>query len=278
MAEFTIADIRRIDNLPTLPRVVIEVNRLMQNPDVSLQQVGEVIEKDLALAPRILKLVNSSFFGLQAQVASIPRAMVLLGINQVRNAVYAVSVLEAMGGHDSEVQGMWRHGAAVAAVAQYLARQAAPVHRENAFTAGLLHDIGKFIIWHHFPDIYNDGGTAEDSGRHPAGLQRMPMNIRWHAEVGAYLAELWQLPPILRDAIRHHHRPSAAEIDDTLAALVHVADLAVHLINIPAAAVPLDMPDPNLNANFRTWLKNPHQWLGEVNDHIAAAGEFFKKD
>lgn len=270
----------RIRDLPTLPAVALEVNRLLEDADSPVEAISSLIEKDQALTARILKLVNSSFFGLQSQVASIRRAMVLLGSNQVRNAVYALTVLEAVGRTGEEIRRMWQHGAAVAAAAQHmaLALKAPRTIRENAFTAGLLHDIGKLIIWCHFPEILAGAAVCTTCSGDTIQLLDTPDSAVGHAEVGAYMARRWRLPEILQDAIRHHHRPSAVQVDGMLAALVHVADLVVHQIDPTAGAVPLDMPDPALSDDLRAWLTAPDDRLAEVAAQIEAAGHFFNQE
>jgi len=273
-------ELDRIRDLPTLPSVAVEINRLMADEDSPVDAISALIEKDLVLSARILKLVNSSFFGLPSQVASIHRAMVLLGFNQVRNAVYAVTVLEAVGRSGSEAPRMWRHGAAVAATAQFIARDMmlAREIRENSFTAGLLHDIGKFVLWRHFPDLYGrleEGAGGEDSATERPEMKESAVT---HAEVGAHLLRRWQLPKALLDATRFHHRPSKAEIDPLLAALVQLADQVVHRIEGTRSTVQSDLLDPPQSDALAEWRETPQERLAEVAAHIAAATEFFSEE
>lgn len=272
--------LERIRDLPTLPTVAIKINALIGDEESPLDAIGSLIENDIALTARLLKLVNSSFFGLQSQVASIRRALVLLGLNQVRNAVYAVTVLDAVGRNGTAVQDMWRHGAAVAATAQLLAvkMKAPPACRENAFTAGLLHDIGKFIIWRHLPEISDHPIPSSISAIEAVHLLESSAKAIHHAEVGGYLASRWQLPESLRDAIHNHHQPSMAKTDIMLAALVHVADLVVHQIDLSAGGIQPGIPDPALPDEFRNCLDASPEWQTELAEHIDAAGQFFNKE
>jgi len=273
-------ELDRIRDLPTLPSVAVEINRLMADEDCPVETISALIERDLALSTRILKLVNSSFFGLPSQVASIRRAMVLLGFNQVRNAAYAVTVLEAVGRDGCEAEQMWHHGAAVAAAAQYLAgdmKLARPI-RDNAFTAGLLHDIGKFVLWQHFPDLYTpiDGdAVVGDNAMERSGMKEDAVT---HPEVGAYLLRGWQLPKILLDATRSHHCPSEAKIDPLLAALVQLADQVVHRIAGTRSTVLADPLDPPQSDALSEWRQAPQERLAKVAAHIAAATQFFSEE
>lgn len=268
----------RIRDLPTLPAVAVKLNRLLEDPDVTVEAVSGLIEKDQALSLSLLRLVNSSFFGLQAQVASVRRAVVLLGFNQVRNAVVAVSILVAIGREGAEAERLWRHGAAVAATCQCLAGKIAPQKKEDAFTAGLLHDIGKLILWRYFPRRQHELWVQAAAEGVPQHRLEERCGGAGHAAVGAYLARTWRLPRRLEDAIGHHHQPSAATYDPDLAGLVHLADLAVRGLKPEPDAPPPGGPDPAWGADLRARLDAAGDWMADVAQSIAAAEHFFSKD
>ena len=277
MTEFSLAAIERVDNLPTLPQVAIEVNRLMQDPDVSLPQVSGLIEKDLALTPRILKLVNSSFFGLSSRISSIPRAVVLLGFNTVRSALLSVAVIDAMATGRSDdtfnIPSFWKHSLTVAVISRYISQQTGLVDKENAFTAGLLHDIGKVVLWQHFKDWFI-------TVREKTAPQSLPFyrgedqeDDFCHAGVGAFLARRWQLPDLLCRAIRFHHLPGRGA-QDAIEDVIYLANLLSHFV---AGEEDGYRPEEAaLNADNPAWTvaNDVHQWYPALADEIEEACQF----
>jgi len=280
MTELSLAAIDRIDNLPTLPQVVVEVNRLMQDPDVSLQQVGELIEKDLALAPRILKLVNSSFFGLSTRISSISRAVVLLGFNTVRSALFSVAVIDAMAsGRDDglfNIQSFWKHSLTVAVISRYISQQTGLADKENAFTAGLLHDIGKIVLWQHFNPWFK--AIHEKAVREGLPLFRIEDQEGdfSHAAIGAHLAQKWQLPEVLCRAIRFHHRPTR-DANAAPEGIIHVADILSHCVADNNNSYRLEEAAVDVNDPPWAVVKDVHQWYPAIADEIEEACQFFLK-
>ena len=140
----------RIKDIPTLPTIVFELNQHLQNPETSIAKVSETIEKDQAMALRILKLVNSAFYGFRSKVSDVKNAVVLLGFNAVRNAIVSVSVINALPKtllfQDFEMIEFWKHSLAVAVTSKNIAQKAGTESPDNCFVGGLLHDVGKVIM------------------------------------------------------------------------------------------------------------------------------------
>ncbi len=205
-----VAFLKKIDairDLPTLPQVALEINRLLDNPGATISQVSNIIRKDQAVASKMLRLVNSSFFGLEKQVSTISRAVVILGFNTVRNALVSVSILKAMKGARNErvdFSSFWRHAISCAVVSKLFARSSHLGAPEDAFTAGLIHDIGKLVLAKYFPDQFVKILEKKDFGRpfYDSEIDVVPVH---HNEIGAHLARRWRLPALICDAVHYSH-------------------------------------------------------------------------
>lgn len=220
-----------LEDLPTLPTIYTQISELVRDPKVSVADVAKVIEMDQAITSKILRLVNSSFFGFSRQVTSIRQAVVLLGFTTVQNTVLSVSVFDAVA--TNNVQGFnlkefWRHSIGCGVICTSLDRLLKTGHHDETFVAGLLHDIGKLILDRYFEKEYaqavdytlKNGTTFYDGERLIIGST--------HDEIGEYLAERWKLPYTLVEAIALHHQPSNLRSDPKLVALVHTSDVFAH--------------------------------------------------
>ncbi len=271
----------RIDDLPTLPVIAMEVNTMLQDYNTSIQDLCRVIENDQALVPRILKLVNSSFYGFKSKIANIDRAIILLGFNTIRNAIISVAVLDAFSMKKINVEGFdikefWAHSVAVAVISRYLSAITRSCAPEDAFTAGLLHDIGKIVIAQYFPDIFKkilESIKINSISFYEAEKKEIPIN---HARLGTYLAKKWKLPDSLSDTIRYHHAVKKNVTDSNLLMVVHTADIITNEC--------LDNTEPELDSSLifpeatdamSPYLNTLPEWLPEVKEEINSACEFF---
>ena len=147
-----------IDDLPTLPTIAMEANKYLQDYDTSIRKLSQIIEKDQAMVPRILKLVNSAFFGFRSKIGNISHAIILLGFNTVRNVVVSVSIFDRFSKKGTienfDILEFWHHSIAVAVMSKHLAAATRCLSPYDAFTAGLLHDIGKLVLCQYFPDLF----------------------------------------------------------------------------------------------------------------------------
>jgi putative nucleotidyltransferase with HDIG domain len=224
-----------VGDLPTLPVVFQELFSRMQDPDAQVSELAEVIARDQALTAKILKLVNSAFYGRPSQVSTIGRAVIILGFQAVRSAALAVSVFERFKGLESaagnfRLEDFWRHSVAVSCLAKQLAMVLNRCEPEDAYVAGLLHDTGKLVMLQHFPEDVDDliraAGEQQLAWRDCEELL-FPIN---HAAIGRALFRAWDFPAAVIEAVACHHRPEAASRHAELTALVHLADyLATHL-------------------------------------------------
>ncbi|HMD49975.1 MAG TPA: response regulator [Bryobacteraceae bacterium] len=253
-----------IGELPALPSTYAALVHALDEPDTSLDQVGAIVERDVAVAAKVLQLVNSSFFGLSREVATIPMAVGYLGFETLTQLVVTVEVFRtfACGPHMAAfVEEVQRHSRCVAAIAARL-----PVPRQKAGTlsvAALLHDVGKLIMATRLTGQFELALKASQDRNCPLHTLEEEITGTTHAEVGAYLLALWGLPsPVVTAVSQHHHPVSAAAdtaIDIRLA--LHLADMleneaAGHLENLlPGALEEFCKDSVEWSESLREWRK-----------------------
>jgi putative nucleotidyltransferase with HDIG domain len=193
-------------NLPTIPTVLARILQLVDQESTSGRDLIEVIEHDQALTAKMLRLANSAFFGQSRKVATIPRAVVLLGFTTVRNLALGVKVWDALGTGVSRahLEELWQHAVAVALATKALTARLCAGDPDEAFTAGLLHDAGRLAMAMRLHEEYwiGVGGAAESQAIDTIESATFGVD---HAEVGAWMLEGWDLPPGIVEAVREHH-------------------------------------------------------------------------
>lgn len=229
--------IARLKQLPSLPSAVSEVLASFGNEDVDVDTIAHQIARDQALTARVLRVANSSFYGLQTKVGTIHEAVVVLGFRAVRSMVLAVGMngafrVDQCPGFDAPAY--LRHGAGVALAARSLAPLMGQ-SPELAFTAGLLHDIGVLVLASSFSRPYAEAlAYRKQHDCFVVEAERTVLGID-HAEVGGLLAETWRFPASIREAIAYHHSPADAS-EESLANLIHVADATTRALGLSGAA------------------------------------------
>ena len=217
--------IEQLGDLPTLPHVVQKLASMIGRPNVSAEEIGTLIEKDQVLAAKVLRLANSPFYGFPSRIASVPHAVVVLGLNVVKGLTLRATAHDIM--KDAGLGQLWRHSLGVAITAQLLGKRLEMKNVEEVFVAGLLHDIGKVILYVKWPDVGKKIKAANPSGDRPMMQIEQDLYEVSHAEVGGWLANAWHLPATLREPILFHHQPGAAQDAQLQTAVVHVADVLV---------------------------------------------------
>jgi len=197
-------------NLPTIPPVLASILAILSSDTAGARQLVEVIEKDQSLTAKLLKLANAAFFGQPRRVATIPRAILLLGFTTVRNLALGVKVWDTLGGRieKERLAALWDHAVVVGSCARGLGGGLRACDPDEAFTAGLLHDIGRLVMAGKFGPLYwetVDAATLDD----PDWEREQATFGVDHADVGAWVLEAWNLPAIIVESVRLHHRGTA---------------------------------------------------------------------
>jgi putative nucleotidyltransferase with HDIG domain len=220
----------RIDSLPSPPKIYWELTAALADPGVSMESVAAIIEQDPALAAKLLQLVNSPYFGIAKPVLALRPAVAYLGFELIRGVVLTAHILRTFDGAPPIPGCRVEHLQSYALVTAKVARRLVPRGdaAEQAFTAALLHDVGKIVIAAAFPDRFAEVLRASESGEklfHEAEREMLGFG---HAEVGAYLLALWGLPHPIVEAAAYHHTPTrVAQRGFELVGIVHVADAIV---------------------------------------------------
>jgi len=218
---------KAMNELPPLPMAVQKLLAVMNDEKSSADDVTQVLSSDQALAGKILKLVNSSFYGMSGEVSTITRAVVVLGFSGVRNVAMGfgmVSAMKKMGG--TSMAEFWDHAIAAGAGAQAMAEEMGPGNDpEEAFIAGLMHDIGHVVLANAAPDEWRQAQDMVMNGEDVIEAEKELMGMS-HASVGQRLMKFWQLPTALQESARwHHNLKMIAGRDQPVATLVALGDV-----------------------------------------------------
>jgi len=237
--------VREVGSLPTLPTVLVQVTDLLNNPKSSALQLSRVILKDSALTARLLRLVNSPYYGFPRRIATVTEALSILGSFQVRNLLLMVTVVDLLSGEetpDFSPMKLWEHSVEVAVAAGLLARQVCPQDREELFVAGLLHDVGMLVEFQFLREGFLQALSRSRSEDIPIRVAEQQILGFGHDQVGRLVVEHWKLPIRLTEAIACHHRPDLALAAKREAAITHVADILCHALGSGGdeAVPPLD--------------------------------------
>ncbi|MGR9115233.1 MAG: HDOD domain-containing protein [Gammaproteobacteria bacterium] len=232
--------------LYSLPDVYFQVREMVRDPRFTVAEIGQVIAKDPALSIRLLKIVNSSFYGFPARVDTISRAISIVGMNELYNLVLATSVVDTFKEIPDDLIDMtdfWIQSVNCAIIAKLLARKSAVLHEERLFLAGLLHDIGALVIYAKLPEQAVQ--MLLKAGRNRFVLTRLEQELIGftRAEVGGELAQVWGLPESLSEAIYCQLRPDSAlthKLDAYLLSLAISLSNNETTVDEALAAVPKD--------------------------------------
>jgi putative nucleotidyltransferase with HDIG domain len=234
MSAITLDDlVRNLEDLPSLPAVVMELLSSIDQEDVDISVLAKKVSHDAALTAKTLRLANSSLYGLQVKVTTIQQAITFLGFQTTRNLITAAAVTGCFAegqcpGFDHKA--FWRHSIAAAACCKVIARRLR-FNQDYAFTAGLLHDIGRLVLVSTYPQQYAAAmayRSAHDS--YVLDAERAVLGVD-HVQAGMALAEHWNFSETMKLALAHHHDPDAPGAG-LLASIVHVANAIVHALDV----------------------------------------------
>jgi len=240
----------QLKSIPTMPTVYNEIMTELQKENSSLRKIGEIVEHDPGMSAKILQIVNSSFFGMASHIESPAKAVVMLGMDIIRSLVLSIHLFESF--HEKELDTHYlnllqAHSLCVANNAHRIARmlELDPKTSDFAYMGGLLHDVGRLILFAEFPTMYKElRARAHDEQRSLRDLE-FEMFHASHAELGGYVMGLWGLPEPVIEAITLHHQPIVVSHDiPTALTCVHLADVydyELHPERIVGPAPSLDM-------------------------------------
>ena len=259
--------VQACDKLPPFPAVATSLMRLVEASDTNVADIVELISYDQALTANCLKLCNSSYFGLREKVASVDHAVVMIGTRALCELALTISCglsdyqkrLLGYGLHPGE---LWRHSVACAQVSRFVLRKLGWTEDAYAYTAALLHDVGKLILDQFVDSNFDQICRAMATGATPVQAEKKVLGID-HSEVGGLLCKSWKFPDSLTDAIRRHHR--SLETDGPrLFQVVELSNLIAHVSTYHRAGL-----DLRIGADVLSRFGLDHQGIQEVIEGVS---------
>jgi HD-like signal output (HDOD) protein len=206
--------VRQMKHLPSIPTLYTQVVKKISRPDTSVEEIGSLVGRDMSMTAQVLKLANSAFFGLQQQLSSPEEAVAYLGLDTIKSlvlSIHAFSQFEKAETGALKIESLWSHSLQVASTAKRISKLEGQDAKtaEEAFTAGLLHDIGKLVLAVNLPNEYAEAVRLAHTGLELPLAEHQVFGFN-HADVGGYLIGLWGLPVPVVEAVALHHCPSRA--------------------------------------------------------------------
>ena len=264
-------ELGKIEDFPTIPAVAMKVNRLIEDPDSSAADLHYIITQDVSLASKILKAVNSAYYGFQEKISSIKQAVVILGFNIVKQLAFSASVMDSF--RSSEEYGFsrdqfWIYSVAVGTCSRLLASKYNfnKKETEEIFTCGLLHDIGILVEEVYFPEEFKEIillSEKEDLFLWEAESRVLGIN---HSELGKWLSKKWNFHSHLRDTISLHHsvdsvKNSLPEKELQIVSIIALSDVIVKVLRIGSGG---DVKIPQIEDAIKTTLKITQKTVQEL--------------
>jgi putative nucleotidyltransferase with HDIG domain len=233
-----------VKDLVTLPDVAMRIARMVNDPTASASDIGREIGRDAALTARLLRIANSPSFGQYGKIATVSRAITVLGVRQVHDLTVGLTAVRAFDGISNELvtmESFWRHSLLCAVAAAHIAAHRGAEPGESAFVAGLLHDIGQLVLFSRAQNEEREALLMSIDASDDLALYQCEQRVLGfdHAAVGWALARNWGLPPSLQACIGMHHEPDRAQAFQSEVATVHVANSIAVLAEIDSRD-PLD--------------------------------------
>ncbi len=245
--------IKSREDIPSLPTIFYQVNEAVNDPRSSMRDIAQIISADQSLSARLLRLVNSAFFGFPSKIDTISHAVTIIGTKQLRDLALATNVIQIFKGIPAElieVRPFWEHCIGCGIASRLLASYHKAPNIEQFFVTGLLHDIGRLILYWKNPE--QASAALALSAEKGVFLHRAERDVMGydHADVGGLLLKEWRLPQSLETAVMYHHRPSRSSRFPAEAGITHIADLITNALELGTSGERLV---PTLDA--RAWVE-----------------------
>ncbi len=231
--------VKRLDEIPSLPSVVYELSRVINDPMSSTKDVERIMSQDIGMTTKVLKLANSAYYAIPGGVTSLSRAIAFIGFDTVHQLVLSASIISALdvkAGAKFDISEFWKHSIAVAIASETIAKHIAHPTPSDLFTCGLVHDMGKVALYIAEPDALTQLSELATSSNKTFYNIELEQGVTPHSEIGRLLAERWQLPKSLQAAIRFHHvgeigrRADLSSDFNQTVDIVMLANLLIHAL------------------------------------------------
>lgn len=260
---------QHIFDLPTLPTTVAKIIELVDNQNSSAQILSRIISSDQALTAQILKLANSAFYGFPRKINTVPLAIVVIGLETLKNMALSVSIIDRFSKYQHSmpfnIYLFWEHAIGTAVASRMLARELKYQVTGEVFAAGLLHDLGKYIMSLYFKEKFSAVmAKMIDEDRPMYQIEEEVFPEINHAQIGAWLVEKWNFPEPIVMAINYHHQPDDAEKHWKIAWIVNLGDYLTKKIRMGYSG---DMSTPFISQNVVKVLGLKSKKNGELDEN-----------
>lgn len=228
--------LQNINNLATIPQNAMQIIHIINNPDSSIKEISNLIERDAPLTTKILKIANSPFIGYPGQVVSLQRAITILGLNQIKNIVLAIALYSSFinfeNSENFDREKFWLHSFGTGQIARHLCAAIGLHFVGEEFVGGVIHDVGKIILDQYFPREFKQ--IIEMSKKEKISLINAERKVLGadHAELGEWLLKHWQFPKALTEVVRYHHEPELATVAPELVSVIQISEVLCELWGI----------------------------------------------
>ena len=282
MNDQLLARIRQCPTLPSLPSIALEVLDLAQRDEVDIAEIARIISKDPALSSKILRTVNSSFYGRSQSVSQVSQALVILGLQSVKTLVLGFSLVNNLQQQTKSNKGFkhldyWKRSIYAATAGKTLAARVQMVQAEECFLAALLQDIGMLVLDQVLRDEYGHINEKATTHRQLAAIEKQVLGMT-HADVTGFLAEQWKLPPLLALPMRHHHDPNGV-VDPSvrrLADVAYVAGLCADVFVDPTPAAAIGEARVFCHRQFKMSQEDTDAMLAEIGKRTKEVAPLFE--
>jgi HD-like signal output (HDOD) protein len=227
--------VKAAGSISSLPMIFTRINDAVNNPRSSIADIGRVISEDPGLTARLLRIVNSAFYSFPSKIDTISRAVTIVGTQQLRDLALATSVMKVFKGIPEDLMNMeafWCHSVGCGITARVLASHRREANLERYFVTGMLHDIGRLLLFMNLPKQARTALTrCQSSGELLYQVEYEEIGFD-HATVGSTLLQAWNLPASLEEVVAFHHAPQKALRYPIETAIVHVADIIAHALEL----------------------------------------------
>ncbi len=232
----TLDEFKNLKNLPTIPKVVLEVNEMLRNHSGDIVRLTEIVAKDQGLTTKILAIANSPLYGLPRKVSSLEFGIMLLGMGEVSNIVTALSLAQVVKGDaidGFDYMEFWTHSMIVGSASKDIAKRLGFAEiAGDAFVAGMLHDVGVQLEARYFPEQFKQILALVEEDKMPFYQAELQVLGVTHEDIGHYMITKWNLPANLAEVLGYHHSPSEFDGVNTTLDIVHLADAMTKLFDI----------------------------------------------
>ncbi len=230
--------IQSLTNLPTLPIIATEILRITREDKLSVNQILPIIEKDPPLTMKVLRIANSAYYGLRREIKSIRHAIVVIGLRELSNIAVSFSLIKELSidfeGYHFQWKEFWKHSVACGYVAQSLAEELEFPTLSNVYILGLLHDIGKLVLYRIEPELYIE--SLENASRKQCSIYLAEQEVFGitHSDIGKWTAEKWRMSEEIINTIGFHHNPDQVQNSEfkICVSLIQVADMVCNFYNM----------------------------------------------